>query len=271
MRDKKSQALELGFEMTRFRLLDNFVEKSKFDEFQKLFASFFLGEQYDCWSEIERNLIELVQRDSEGYLRKMRAFSRSVDVKYFLELHHLKTIAGLSGISHATSFSQPVLHIAGDPFIKNVEDRGVPIHQDWPSLRGSYNSLVIWTPITGTQQADGGLYLYNVNSDERSIFPALNTKHVSQIESNSDLLTDPIYIAPKIGQVLVFDQFLPHASKSPKGLRISISMRLEDATEKEWARRGFSFAQNIHIDRLDKNSDQLDRINDELRTLQMDI
>ena len=88
MRDKKSQALELGFEMARFRLLDNFVETSKFDEFQKLFASYFLGKQYDCWSEIERNLTELVQRDSEGYLRKMRAFSRSVDVKYFLELHH---------------------------------------------------------------------------------------------------------------------------------------------------------------------------------------
>ena len=41
MRDKKSQALELGFEMARFRLLDNFVETSKFDEFQKLFASYF--------------------------------------------------------------------------------------------------------------------------------------------------------------------------------------------------------------------------------------
>ena len=251
-------------------VVKNFIKEDFIEDLRKeLFSYFDISDEN--WENAEKGLVRYKLNNPEMYLLKMRAFSKSIFVQNIFSKENILQLAKMAGIEHPTLFSQPVLHIACNDLIENPENRGVAIHQDWPSLQGSYNSVVIWAAIYGTENEDGGLYFAVPKDNAPRLLTSKPIGAVCEISDPEVIGYDQKYVGPSPGDVVIFNQFLPHYSKPISKLRMSISIRIEDAKDNSWVKRGYSFAQKKMIDRLDVTETLKTEVNHDIRKSVLDI
>ena len=207
------------------------------------------------------NLVKLLERIAENnfsdYLNKVRACSRSIFIRNILSSEQLKILASRYGIKAPVSFSSPVMHVSSAKLMPGVGD--LAPHQDWPSCLGSLNSIIVWISLGGATSESGGLDFYC--SDQH--LPLLSGSvgdHVVGANPKELALLQKKYYYVDPGDAIVFGNFLPHGSQNGK-TRISVSLRIEDASEDFWRSRGYEYAQKIQIDRKNFTIDEMLNIN----------
>jgi hypothetical protein len=202
-------------------------------------------------------LEEAAQNDFPDYLNKIRACSRSIFIRNILSSDQLSEIARRYGIKTPVSFSSPVMHISSAKLLPGVGD--LSPHQDWPSCLGSFNSIIVWIALGGATQDSGGLDFYCAN---RGISLLRGSINPSVVEARPEDLAqfDKQYFFVSPGDAIIFGHFLPHGSRNGK-TRIAVSLRIEDASDEFWQKRGFEYAQKTQIDRRQFTDDELFKIN----------
>ena len=231
--------------IARVQVLNSFMKKCSLVEFKNAMSQFILDEPYSNWHDFENRLLTFKNANERNYYLSMKAFSRSIHVKNFLDPKLIFQLSEQFGIRKPTMFSNVVLHITGENFSRYS---GVSPHQDFSSQGGSLNSIVAWIPIGGVQQENGGLYIRDIG-DQKKLLPCLPTDQVAEIDPRHLDKFPEYYYAPSECDILVFDQFVPHYSKSTTNLRVSLSLRIEDATCSDWLKRDLYFAHSIVINR----------------------
>ena len=239
--------------MNIYPVIENSV--LNFDNLRKIynaFGKFFGNENIQSFEELV-DLMEIsADRDFDDYLLKMKAVSKSIYVKNILGVEKLNELAKRYGIMEPVEFSCPVLHVAGKKLSKGNE--GVPVHQDWPSTRGSLNSIIIWISLGGADTGTGGLNFYCSPNNSRYLFDAEIAQHVVKITDPKLNSLDKKYLSINAGNAIIFDHFLPHDSQNGNA-RLSISVRVEDASEEEWKKRKYEYAHTTIISRRDVIND----------------
>lgn len=219
-----------------------------------------LGSDIYNFDDLAAELEKKALTERNDFLVKMRAASRSIDIKNILEPDRLKEIAKFYGIKEPVQFSNSVLHASGTKI--TFGSKGVDAHQDWPSTLGSYNSIIIWISLGGANKDSGGLFFYESDEQVKLLPGSIDTHVVSVDECFLQAYTKKYY-AVEAGSALIFGHFIPHASEC-KETRLSVSVRIEDASDLDWFNRGYEFSQTTKILRKTFSDTDIEEINDRI-------
>ena len=109
-------------------------------------------------------------------------------------------------------------------------------HQDYPFNKGSLNSLVIWIPLQSTDISEGCLMVAPKSHKKKTIFKT--DKHLIIQDDNKFKF---VHIPCKLGECLVFSQYLVHRSghNTSDSIRFSVQLRVNDLCCNDYASRYF--------------------------------
>jgi len=202
----------------------------------ELIRSFDLGNKTANCEDLQFIISRIARQNKSIFLRLMRGFSFSESFHRLLSDPLLDSIFNDFKIKLPAVCSKIVLHVSG-PYVTEHEvgHISVPPHQDLSQTKGSDNSLVIWTPLLGTDQADGALWLGK--NDSNSILE--HREHQVTNEIIDFEISDFSHQRVLVGDALVFDQKHPHFSITPAAPRLAVSLRIDDLSDPKWRERDF--------------------------------
>jgi phytanoyl-CoA hydroxylase len=170
-------------------------------------------------------------------------------VQHLISLHSLslneKIIALLNsvGLTSPIISTRPVLYFNHPKLAKQKVFYKVDAHQDWRSMQGSLNSLVLWLPLININKELGALEIL-----PGSHLGGLRTDHIDNgfgmVSLSDEEQSKIISVEVEIGDALLFSSFLVHQSgenitDSP---RWSCHFRYNDLDEATFIERKFAHA-----------------------------
>jgi ectoine hydroxylase-related dioxygenase (phytanoyl-CoA dioxygenase family) len=170
-------------------------------------------------------------------------------VQHLISLHRLslndKVISLVKdvGLSFPNISTRPVLYFNHPKLAKEKVYHTVDAHQDWRSMQGSLNSVVIWIPLIDIDKKKGAL----------EIIPGshLNGLVTNNIEHGFGMIDKTIYkddsfisISVEVGDILLFSSLLIHQSGNnvSNTPRWSCHFRYNDLYEETFINRGYPHA-----------------------------
>jgi ectoine hydroxylase-related dioxygenase (phytanoyl-CoA dioxygenase family) len=116
-----------------------------------------------------------------------------------------------------------------------------PAHQDWRSIQGSLDNLVLWIPTTPVAATSNALEVVR-GSHLLGLLPTAQHIMTPMVDDPRIKETDfePLPVAP--GDVIAFSSFLVHRTgECGDGLvRIALSTRFNNAFEPTYVQRGYA-------------------------------
>lgn len=138
-------------------------------------------------------------------------------VQHLISLHTLslsdKVIALLKemGVETPIISTRPVLYFNHPKLAKKKVFHTIDAHQDWRSMQGSLNSVVIWIPLVDIDKDLGALDIL-----PGSHLDGLRTDHIENgfgmVSMNQEEKDKLISVEVEIGDALIFSSFLIHQS-----------------------------------------------------------
>ena len=168
-------------------------------------------------------------------------------IQHLISLHSLSlddkiiSILNQIGISAPVISTRPVLYFNHPKLAKERIYHTVDAHQDWRSMQGSLNSVVIWIPLININKDLGALEIL-----PGSHLDGLRTNHVENSFGMVSLTKKEkeklISIEVKAGDILLFSSFLIHQSGNniTNSPRWSCHFRYNCLDEKTFIDRGFA-------------------------------
>ena len=169
--------------------------------------------------------------------------------QHLISLHRLSLTNNITeiltelGLKTPTISTRPVLFFNHPKLAKTKVFYKVEAHQDWGSMQGSLNSIVIWVPLINIDTSLGALEIM-----PKSHLFGLRTDHIDNgfrmvslsEEENKKLLA----IEVNVGDVLIFSSFLIHQSgeNSSNKPRWSCHFRYNDLDDKTFIDRKYAHA-----------------------------
>lgn len=115
-----------------------------------------------------------------------------------------------------------------------------PFHQDWRSVQGSLNCIVLWIPLIDIIPRMGSI-TYIPGSHKEGLLPTQKHPWFREISSKyTEKFKDTEQIISK-GDGFMFSSFLVHKSKenNSKKIRVSLQFRYNDLSEENYIKRGY--------------------------------
>ena len=190
--------------------------------------------------ENDEKLQCLFDADMERYLAAAKL------AQYTPELHAIGSsqiivdlVFGL-GLASPVISTRPVVHIVGNGLAVPKGYQGTPSHQDWRSVQGSLDGLVLWLPLTRHSQAFWPLEVARF-SHRLGLLEA-RPHEFGNIISDEKLGRFPFtQVVAHPGDVVAFSMFLAHRTGRSKGagVRWAASFRYNNMLEPNFISRGF--------------------------------
>jgi ectoine hydroxylase-related dioxygenase (phytanoyl-CoA dioxygenase family) len=189
--------------------------------FLRLFALAAGTEPRSVESFSDRDVVRLYKSDHRS--RWVGAYDQ---LRYLPEIYGLAADYGMCGLLCGAGIAQAVigakLVVRAD--MPDDEKWDFPPHQDYPFNRGSLNSVTVWVPFQDTPDDMGPLYV--IPSSHR------HGEHPQKEGLLTPSPADDLYRAVpiKLGQVLIFSQFLIHKSgrNISDKIRFSLQVRFNE-------------------------------------------
>jgi len=133
--------------------------------------------------------------------------------------------------------TRPVLYFNHPKLAKSEEYYKSPLHQDWPSMESSLNSLVVWVPLVDVNEDNGSIIIYP-GSHKLGVLP-FETKGGFANVKEPDI--KPIQPELNVGDIVIFSTMLVHKSGDIKNdtIRWSCHFRYTDMLEQNFIERGY--------------------------------
>lgn len=138
------------------------------------------------------------------------------------------------------AFSTDPLIMLNSKYTNNTQGMGyAPLHQDWRTIQGSLNCLVIWIPLTNISKNMGSIFFLQ-SSHKKGLYKTSKHKWFEAIKLKKKLINEKEEVIG-IGDAFIFSSFLVHRSSINKSnkVRISLQFRYNDLSEKTYIQRGF--------------------------------
>lgn len=196
----------------------------------------------------------LYEYDINKYLAVCKSLWRKMSVNDLLNDHEIRNfINNVFGWTDIILPGGQSVHIMGQDLLVPGGYHGLAAHQDWPSVGGSKDGIIIWIPLTDI----------TIDSYPLEIIPASHLKGMYPLAGKSDAPweismnyyndNDFQKIPASKGDVLFMSYFTVHRSsvgQMQKGFRISISTRWDNALEPTFIDRMFPTAYERQVRRI---------------------
>lgn len=201
-------------------------------------------------TSLEDNLKRLFNHSETTYLQTLRTFSKSSFIQSLFLSKELSEIIENIGIKIPIQSTQPVTHVSSKDLLIKDESIGIDSHQDWSSIQGSLDSLVVWVPFTEVTSQDYPVqflpksHLHGLR--ESKVTDKGNIISLSEEEKNN--MIDGIC---SVGDAVIFSTFTIHRTKpqKTKSFRFAASTRFDNALESSFISRDFPCSYKRIVDR----------------------
>ncbi len=186
----------------------------------------------------ERGMYALFETD-------LQAFSNcGKHAQHLISLHRLsldERIVGLVrelGLEFPNVSTRPVLYFNSPRLAKKEVYHRLSAHQDWRSMQGSLDSVVVWVPLVRIDRALGALEVIP-GSHRLGLLPADMADGYGHIDAPIDA-SRFMPVEVEKGDLLVFSTFLVHQSGTnvTDGIRWSCHFRYNNLREQTFIDRG---------------------------------
>lgn len=184
--------------------------------------------------------------NEERYFSTLRIFSKSLSVQRLL--HSKEIISKLNdlGLEQLSTPTLPVLHTTSKELVSSGGYFALEPHQDWPSIVGSLNSVIVWIPLTDVGEYDHPLQVVPGSHLEGVIGGEEGANELVVNKTDEDFFT--LICSP--GDVVVMSTFCVHRTKPVgDGFRLACSIRYDDMAESDFSNRNYTCAYKRSVDR----------------------
>ena len=207
------------------------------------------------------SLMRAFNTSETSYRSYLRTFAKSLKVQSLFLQNEVQLIINDLGVIEPSTPTTPVTHVMSENLVCNgIEKVATVSHQDWPSIQGSIDSVVVWIPLTSITSDS-----YPIQVIPGSHSDGLRECKISEKVSVIDLTPEDearyIDVICEPGDVVIFSTFLIHRTKiTSDTLRIAVSNRFDNMLEKSFIERSFPCAYVRIVDRQIVNPPDNERI-----------
>jgi ectoine hydroxylase-related dioxygenase (phytanoyl-CoA dioxygenase family) len=148
------------------------------------------------------------------------------------------------GIEFPNVCTRPVLFFNHPKLAKEQQYYKTPLHQDWPSMQSSMDSVVVWIPLMDVTPENGAVIFYPKTHKLGPLVDKLNGGFAEIIVENTNVdLSQYPSIQPNMnaGDIVIFSTLLLHESGDIENdsIRWSCHFRYTNMLEQDYIERGF--------------------------------
>ena len=243
------------FKKNGYFLLEDFLPKDAVNTVLREAKTIFLRQFIEKGYTAKSNLDELTEPEFNSFM--YRLFEEDVEcivncgkqAQHLISLHALSLDAKIVELLHQTGMNapvistRPVLFFNHPKLAKQKVYHTVEAHQDWRSMQGSLNSVVIWIPLINIDKSLGALEIL-----PGSHLDGLRTDHIDHgfgmVALTEKETGELLSVEVKAGDALLFSSFLIHQSgdnvtESP---RWSCHFRYNDLEDPTFIQRKYAHA-----------------------------
>ena len=229
-----------SYQKNGFLLIPSFFDLKTLDsirsESKKVFVSQMLqaGLQVSesmTENDFEQALYHYFKQDLQGFIYTSKT------CQYLLSLHRLAVAENVVeqiqnlGLRHPSLCTRPFLSMDSPYLAKSESYYKTPAHQDWRSMQGSLNAIVLWIPLVDVDKSLGALEVI----PESHLRGLETTKPDEWYRELSESPQDDQFASIEIkkGDALFFSAFLIHRSgiNNSNSIRWSSHFRYNDLAE----------------------------------------
>lgn len=177
----------------------------------------------------------------------IRLFANEPLVRSFFNDDYLIELIRKLGIKHPIFCGPVVTHFTSNDLTGS--GFGLPYHQDYPSMGGSKNSIIVWTSLYDTDESTHGISVVP-KSHLNGLLPGEQTNAGYLVSEK--VSTQATQLKIKAGEILVMSSFLVHSTfvnPNTEKEKLSLSARFDDFNDEKWEKRGFITAYSTSVDR----------------------
>lgn len=189
-------------------------------------------------SEFEKALVKLFEEHNSIFINCGKQCQHLISLwQLSLDEKLIKTLKKY-GIKNPHISTRPVLFSNNKLIAKNSINHTVPPHQDWASMQGSINSIVVWIPLIDINQDLGSIALVP-GSHKEGLISNQKINNFGMVDKYID--SDFISYDVEPGDILLFNSFLVHKSGNniTNSIRWSCHMRYNDLDDSSFIERGY--------------------------------
>lgn len=244
-------------EQRGFTILENVIQRFDLEKFESACKNIFDAQLSVCGSDKGGTLFEsmksLYSVDYERYAMTISSLWRTTECSDIFSSMGLRE--GICSTLGTLSLFQPggmVVHVMATELKFKGGYFGFPAHQDYPSVGGSLDGIVVWIPI---YDVDENRYPVEIipGSHKQGIWESEKVENSSAIIPHLYSEEDFIPVCCKSGDAVLMSNFLVHRSSTngDSRLRLAVSNRYCNGEERTFIERCYPSAYKRVVDRLD--------------------
>ncbi len=190
-------------------------------------------------NEFEDGMFKLFERDLETFTNCGK------QAQHLISLHRLaldeRIVSALKdlGLAFPNISTRPVLYFNAERLAKKEVYWRLDVHQDWRSMQGSLDSVVVWLPLIDIDKNLGALEVYP-GSHKWGLLEAKMVDGYGHLKSRLDK-AKLVSMEVERGDALFFSSLLVHQSGTnvSKSIRWSCHFRYNNLLDPTFIERGF--------------------------------
>lgn len=189
---------------------------------------------------LSRGLRELFTRDHPAFVNCLRLCQNLLTLNALASHPSIvETLRGL-GLDFPVMCTRPLMFLHSPHLAESEGHFKTPTHQDWRSMQGSLDSVVVWAPVIDITPDLGPLEIIP-GSHLRGLLPSVEDEWYRRLEESAFDEAEYEAVPMEAGDVLFFSAFLIHRSGENVSERVrwSIQFRYNNAAEETFVARHF--------------------------------
>ena len=166
-------------------------------------------------------------------------------VQHLISLHRLSLSEPLVeavkslGLSFPNVSTRPLLYFNSRRLAKKEVYWRLSVHQDWRSMQGSLDAVVVWVPLIHVDRKLGALEVIP-GSHKMGLLDSEMSDGYGHVDPSVNL-PEPVPVEVEVGDALFFSAFLVHQSgtSTTDSIRWSCHFRYNNLEEATFVERGF--------------------------------
>jgi hypothetical protein len=199
---------------------------------------------------MHEDMATLLKADTARYLAALRLCPKLMGIWQLFMHERVHAFATAVGIAEAAFQTAPVLHVMSADLRVPGGYYGYPVHQDWPALQSSLDTITVWIPFVAVDECN---YTMDIipGSHKGGLYPGAMTPNAYEIDAGHWREDDFIPVRAEPGDVFFMSCFMVHRSSVKGGdrVRIASSMRYENAAEDAFVAHAYPFVHKRVVER----------------------
>lgn len=198
--------------------------------------------------DLHADLKTLFNHDLKTYLATLTLCAKLASLHTLYVHPNIQAFVRSIGLAFPVIQTAPVMHLMSHSLKVPNGYQGFGAHQDWPTLQGSLDTVTVWIPFI---TVDRNLFTMDIvpRSHNKGLLPYTRRDHIFEVNPDQYDEKDFVPMEAEEGDIVFMSSFAIHRSslKGDERLRVSTSLRYENAADPTFIARAYPFAQKRSV------------------------